>query len=534
MRRSQRALAVAAVLVVLAFLLRVFRIGEQELWIDEAFSFHMATLPSGLWKALRIENSPPLYYLFLRGWVPFAGITESAMRLPSAFFGALGVVAAITAGWRLFNARVGLWAGAVMALSPIHIYYSQEARGYAFLTFALIVTYMLLVRALEQPSRGRWVLTGLAALVSVYTHYGAFIGLLPTLLFLWKWPSPHPLRARAPGYAQAFLLLSACILPWVIWCFSLMSHPFAVGNYLTREWERTPPALAIPKTLEIQTIGHHADIYPNLTKIYPSLQYPTNLRLLGLSLFLFLAVWAIIPWRDDHLGVPDVGKRKALLWAWLVVPLVVLWLVSLYRPLYLLGRYDLIAFPAMPILVGFALAKIQAQPRTGRLLAALAGLLILCLVGFKLSLYYQLATSYSPMPSPRATTRALASRVRTGDVAAFNNIQAATILYYLYRLGYRWEERECRNSSTGERFVCRIFPPEDEVAYGLPEDSLQPSSFARQLRFSLKGPDNVLWVVAELEYITEAVFFQEAVKLDVEVTSFHDPGTVPLYQLRPR
>src|SRR6185295_20181805 len=89
--QPRREIAFASAIVIMAFLLRVFRIGEQELWIDEAFSFHMATVPTGLWAALRLENSPPLYYLLQRAWVSFAGVTETAIRLPSACFGALGV-----------------------------------------------------------------------------------------------------------------------------------------------------------------------------------------------------------------------------------------------------------------------------------------------------------------------------------------------------------------------------------------------------------------------------------------------------------
>ena len=515
-RPVNRAVIVAFVIVLWAFVLRIFRIGAQEFWYDEAFSFHMATIQSGLWEALRIENSPPLYYLFLRAWVPIAGISESVVRLPSAFFGAMGTAAVIAAGWRLFDARVGLWAGAVMALSPIHIYYSQEARGYALLICALALTYLLLVRALERPSPGRWALTGLMGALAVYTHYGALIGFIPTLLFLWWWPSAQPLRTRVLGYLGAFLLMLICIGPWLVWCFVLIMHPFGPGDSMAQVWEKVPPALAIPKTLQLFTIGHQSDTYPNLPKVYPSLEFPKSLNMTAIGLLFLLALWNAVPWGDHRLGITNLARRKALLWSWLLVPLAVLWLVTLRTPLYTLGRYDLIAFPAFTLLVGLSLAKLQALPRRGRLLASAAGLLLTSLLALKLHLYYQLVVSAPPVPSAQKTAAVVASQVKTGDVVTFSLSFGTPMLYYLYKLGFRWHDRECGNPATGHYFGCRIFPPEDEETYGLPATPLPLNSFVRELLLSLKGADNVIWVLLNRQSSSDAVFLSEFAQLDLE------------------
>ena len=168
----------------LALVLRVYRIGEQELWWDEALSSHLAIVTDGLGQALRLEDTPPLYYLLLRGWVAVAGTSEAAIRLLSACFGTLFVGTAIVAGWRLFNRSVGLWSGAVAALSPIHIYYSQEARSYALLTWALLLSYLLFWRAMQQNSWTSWIHAALAALLALYTHYLALFGLLPALVLV--------------------------------------------------------------------------------------------------------------------------------------------------------------------------------------------------------------------------------------------------------------------------------------------------------------------------------------------------------------
>jgi len=533
MSPHRRSALTAAAIVTVALLLRVFRIGDQELWFDEAFSFHMATIPTGLWEALRIENSPPLHYLFLRAWAWVAGTSEVALRLPSAAFGALGVALTIAAGRRLFNWRVGLWAGAVMAVSPIHIYYSQEARSYTTVICLLLLTYLLLLRALDHSSPGRWTATGLAGLAAIYTHYWAILGLLPSVLLLRVWPSPYPMRDRLLGYAAAASLIAACVVPWVIWSFVLISHPFSVGPSMVRVWEQIPPALAIPKSLELFGIGHQADTYPNVVKVYPSLQFPTSLRLVGIGLFVLLAVWTIVPWGDRRLEIPDIGRRKTLLWSWLAIAVGGMWIVSMFRPTSMVGRHDLVALPAFMLLVGFALAKLQALPGKASLLASVAALGIFVVVGLKLFLYYQIAASHPPEPSYRQTAAVLVSQAQTGDMVTFNSIHGTPLLYYLHRLGYRWEQRECRNPGTGRHFGCRIFLPDEEVEYGLPDDPSSLSSFARMLRFSLKGPDNVLWVVADGAFISDRVFLAELAALDLVGDRVPISNGVPLFAFRP-
>jgi len=65
-----------------ALLLRRYHLDVQDLWVDEAFLWHMATTPDGL-HALLFRSTPPLHYLLLRVWVALAGEGEAVIRLPS-------------------------------------------------------------------------------------------------------------------------------------------------------------------------------------------------------------------------------------------------------------------------------------------------------------------------------------------------------------------------------------------------------------------------------------------------------------------
>ena len=80
-----------AVLVsLLGFGLRVYHLGSQSLWADEAKSVVVSSWP--LLSILAEQAShehPPLHYLLLHTLMPLAGRSEFAVRYVSLFFGVL-------------------------------------------------------------------------------------------------------------------------------------------------------------------------------------------------------------------------------------------------------------------------------------------------------------------------------------------------------------------------------------------------------------------------------------------------------------
>src|SRR5262249_44809835 len=149
-----------------------------------------------------------------------------------------------------------------------------------------------------------------------------------------------------------------CVLPWILWRFVFQSYSFSGEDFIRQVWLGIPPIMAIPKSLEVLTLGPDAAV-ASLPKVYDVLRFPPPLRLAGLTLLGLLAVWVAIPWADGNMRVPWLGRRKVWLWSWLALPLAALWVISFYRPLYIVGRYDMIAFPAIALVVGLALTKLQ-------------------------------------------------------------------------------------------------------------------------------------------------------------------------------
>jgi mannosyltransferase len=95
-----------------------------------------------------------LYYLLMHGWVA-VGSSPAVLRIPSvaAMTAAVALVAVFTgrltgSGW------AGLFAGLVMALTPMISFYAQTARSYALVLACVVAATLALVRALEAESAG--------------------------------------------------------------------------------------------------------------------------------------------------------------------------------------------------------------------------------------------------------------------------------------------------------------------------------------------------------------------------------------------
>ncbi len=126
-------------------LLRFYAIGDKGLWLDEAFSVWMGrqTLPDLFRWLVRIDQHPPLYYTLLHFWLWF-GDAEAQVRSLSALMGTLTIPVIFFIGRRIAGAGVGLFAAFILALSPFHVRFAQEARMYTLLTFNVSVAILSL------------------------------------------------------------------------------------------------------------------------------------------------------------------------------------------------------------------------------------------------------------------------------------------------------------------------------------------------------------------------------------------------------
>jgi len=172
------------VIIGLGALLRIFHLGHQSFWLDEAVMFQEAMQPT-LRQVLGpvAYPEPELYVGLLHFWAAL-GHSDTSLRLFSALFGiaTIPLFYALFAG--MFGRRVGMIAALVLALSPFHVWYSQEARMYALLLFLFTLSTLAFWKALEVPERRRyWIIYGTATALAGLTHAVAVFVVLAQVLF---------------------------------------------------------------------------------------------------------------------------------------------------------------------------------------------------------------------------------------------------------------------------------------------------------------------------------------------------------------
>jgi mannosyltransferase len=208
-------LALAAILL-LAAVLRFATLRTQSIWFDEAATWDLVRRPFGemLRRIPDGESNPPLFYVLEWGWARAFGDGEAGLRSLPALAGLLTVPVAYGIGRRAGGlVRAGLAAAALVAVNPLLVWYSQEARSYALAVLLSAVALLLFQRA-QDDRRGRllvgWALAGALALA---THYFTAFVLAPQALWLlWR----HPHRRGAVAAMAAVAAAGLALLPLLL------------------------------------------------------------------------------------------------------------------------------------------------------------------------------------------------------------------------------------------------------------------------------------------------------------------------------
>ncbi len=209
-------LALGAI-VLLAAVLRFATLRTQSIWFDEAATWDLVRRPFGemLRRIPDGESNPPLFYALEWCWTRVFGDGEAGLRSLSALAGLLTVPVAYAIARRAAGgaARAGLAAAALVAVNPLLVWFSQEARSYALATLLSAVALLLFQRA-QDDRRGR-VLAGwaLAAVLALATHYFTAFMLAPQALWLlWR----HPRRRDAVAAVAAVAVAGLALLPLLL------------------------------------------------------------------------------------------------------------------------------------------------------------------------------------------------------------------------------------------------------------------------------------------------------------------------------
>ena len=217
---------------------------RSELWLDEALSVNIATLPlSELPTALRRDGAPPLYYLLLHGWTDLFGTSGEAVRALSQVFGLLSLPLAWLAGRRLHSPSAGWAAVLLLGSSPFAVRYADETRMYALVLLLVLAGTLVLHDALRDPRPPRLVAVAVLAAALALTHYWALFLLLVVGAGLLVGSFAGSLRPACRRCVVGLLGGGLLFLPW------LPVFLFQVANTGT-PWASPPKWTALVRATE--------------------------------------------------------------------------------------------------------------------------------------------------------------------------------------------------------------------------------------------------------------------------------------------
>jgi uncharacterized membrane protein len=162
--------------VAVAAVLRFWRLGAQGLWFDEWSTVEAAShsLSHLFHYVADREAIPPPYFLVMLGWIRVLGDGEAAIRMVSALAGIATVPVAYASARELSRRRtVAVFAALLVAVNPMLVWYSQEARPYSLLAFLGALSMLAFARAWKRGRPVDFVLWTLASTAAVLVHYFA-------------------------------------------------------------------------------------------------------------------------------------------------------------------------------------------------------------------------------------------------------------------------------------------------------------------------------------------------------------------------
>jgi len=325
----------------IAFFLRFYRLDFQSFWLDELHTAIEAD-PSLSWKELFAylnccDQHPPLFFILEKLLFTVFGHTEFVARALPAAAGTVSVWVIYLLGKELYSMRLGLIAATLICFNYFHIYYSQEARPYAFLFLFTSLSFLFLIRVIRNPSRKASMWYCICTLMMLFSHYFALFAcaaqaVIAALFILWE--REHR-KLLLKHLAASALIIGICFSPWL----SFLASITAIKSF----W--IPPV----------TPGFAIDFF---------YEYFGSSDLLKPFLLLFLILSLMRFFRRENISGASIKQDPfpfafLICFLWISISYLVPYIRSILVVPMLVSRYTIIVLPAFILILSFGIDAVH-------------------------------------------------------------------------------------------------------------------------------------------------------------------------------
>ncbi len=280
LRASPHLVALGGI-VALGGVLRFATLDLQSFRYDEAVTAVRVLHPNFFNTVSSVANSestPPLYYTLAWLWSRVFGTGEVGLRSLSALAGTASIVVIYLGALAMpLSRRAALIAAAIVATSPVLIWFSQDARAYALVFLLAALSFWFFARARRSGAARDLAWWAIFSALAISTHYFAGFLIVPEAAIL-LWAAPR--RRVAAALA---VVVSACLLLLPI---ALQQSENAHGAWIARQAISSRIERASAKFVGDDNGDEHGARQPGPVP-------------LGVPLGLALASLALLVWRGE-------------------------------------------------------------------------------------------------------------------------------------------------------------------------------------------------------------------------------------------
>lgn len=158
----------------------------------------------------------PLYFVMARFWAEWFGSSIAATRSLVASISLLAFPAVYWLCLELFKSSIIGWTAiALIAVSPIHVLYAQEARMYSLWAVTILLASAALLRAMRSQTRVSWAIYALTLILSFYSYLLSVViaighGFYVVVIEGFRWTK------TVTAYLLASLAAILAFVPWLV------------------------------------------------------------------------------------------------------------------------------------------------------------------------------------------------------------------------------------------------------------------------------------------------------------------------------
>ncbi|MCU0537518.1 MAG: glycosyltransferase family 39 protein [Hydrococcus sp. Prado102] len=333
----------------------------QIITVDELLKYQRPNTEKGLVDTLSglVKEEPqhvPLYFVLARFWNQLFGSSVAATRSLSAIIGLLVFPCLYWLCQELFESPwVGWVAITLMAVSPFHVLFAQEARPYSLWTVTTLLSSAALLRAIRVQTKLSWVAYTISIALNLYTFLFSVLTLIGHGIYVLL-KEKFRFNKTVITYLIASLGGAILFIPWIL----VIWFNFANINQMTSWINDTNSISYLVKSWLI-----------NLSRVF----------------FDFDRGWCF----GDFCRYPLNFRRDPLIY--LIIPFVILVGYSIY---FLCRKAPLKAWLFVVTLIGVpGLALVLPDLISGGQRSTMTRYLIPCLLGIQIAVAYCLAIKIS-------------------------------------------------------------------------------------------------------------------------------------------